>query len=167
MKKHIFLPLLTLTAGVAGLVVHRWELAATWDEQLGLFLSGHPATLALCAMSVVATVVLAALARGGQQDADWREMLQCPSPVYMGTLVCAAVAVLLSEGFGLLEFGQHLNAWQMDSSRHMFPLMQAMCCILAILAAASVVMFGRGVYRGTLTDRDRWAVTIPAYMGAF
>ena len=169
MRKDIALPALAVAGGAAGFFLRRWQLAAAYQPDTGLFVHGAPATYALFGgLAAVLALILLLLAREKLEGADdFLPAFGSPSAGQMTVLAAAAFLMFAAGGFGMQEGFRTLRLWQAAPESYQLsgPGSQLLTGALCILAAFGVPYMGQMAYRGRINDRVCFLVPFPALAG--
>jgi len=133
MKKNLLPPVIALLGGGVGLALRRWQLAAGFEAETGLPLSGAPANLALPIWSVLVALALVLLCRGRRMSPQWETALDAQGkPIFLTACVLAGFLLLgsaVGEWLVLAEQGLTGNTW----GSRMLPPLRMVLCVLGCL----------------------------------
>ena len=172
MRKDILLPSLALAGGAAGFALRKWQLAAAFHPETGLFTHGAPSTFALLGVTGgLLLIFLLAAAVGAKVPEDFLPAFGSPSA---GQRIVLAAAALLMFAAGLvnaMEGGQLLQLWQAtppearDPTQLTLTVSRLLCALLCLPSGAAVLAMGRSASRWQLPDSLGLLAPMPAFAG--
>ena len=173
MRKDIVLPGLALAGGAAGFALRKWQLAAAFHPETGLFTHGAPATCALLglAAAVMLIFLLSILGSVKNMPQDFLPAFGSPEVGQMTVWAAAGLLFIAAGLMNLMEGGQMLQLWQAtpvldrDPTQLTLTVARLLGAVLCLPAGAGVLLMGRGAYRWDLPDYLGYLAPMPAFVG--
>lgn len=168
MRKDILLPALALTGGAAGFFLRRWQLAAAYQPETGLFIHGAPSTLALLGlMGMLAVIFLLLIWDKGEKPADFLTAFRCPEAGQMTLLAAAGLLLMAAGALGLWEGFQSFQVWRLIPEEEQLSVVaaQLLAGALCLPAGGGILLMGRMTYREELNDAACRLAPMPAFAG--
>lgn len=168
MRKSILLPGLAVLGGGLGFVLRWWQWSTAYDPVDQRFISGAFPTYALLGLTALLAALFLVLVRGGgQKPDDFLPAFRCPSTGHMTLLTVSAFLFLGAGLLGLLEGMEQLSLWRAypDSYVLTYPTALLLCALFCFPAGVSVLLLGKGAYRGTPAPAASLLASFPAFAG--
>lgn len=168
MRKDILLPVLALTGGAAGFFLRRWQLAAAYQPEAGLFIHGAPSTLALLGLlGMLAVIFLLLIWDKGEKPADFLAAFRCPEAGQMALLAAAGLLLMAAGALGLWQSLQSVPLWRLAPEEYQLSTLAArlLAAALCLPAGAAILLMGRMTYRDELNDAACRLAPMPAFAG--
>lgn len=172
MKKDLTLPVLAVVGGVAGFALRKWQLAAAYHPETGLFTHGAVPTYLLMGLTALLLLVLLVSVQGkGDLPEDFLPAFACPQSGQMtlwaaaGLLFFAAGLVNLMEGAQIFQLWQATPASDRDPTQLTLTVAQLLCALLSLGSGVSLLMMGKSAYRGEFPEKLGSLVSLPAFTG--
>lgn len=148
MRKHILLPALSVLAGGVGFGLRKWQLAAGFEPDTGLAISGAPSALALIGWSLLVAGVLTFLLTSYKAVPDLPQAFGArENPLFLTANVMAAFLFLASAVADGLNYAQlRQTAWSNASILPAaLPILRIALCALGL---PCTLIWARALSRG-------------------
>jgi len=157
MKKNLFIPGLTVAAGVVGFFLRKWELSTAFELDTGLPIASMPATRTLILWSVAVTLVLIGLCAQEKKTFPYDVAFRAESNLfYAVAAVLSAFLLLTSAGSEIITYPITYQTYQNSLSIAslsgeeppsmlpvVLPVLRIGLCILGFLC---VLLIARNLY---------------------
>lgn len=168
MKKDFILLPLALAGGVSGFLLRRWQLTSAFVPETGLFIPGHPATIAVLALVGLLALLLLLLARGPKEGPeDFLPAFGCSGTGQMTLLAASGLLLMAAGGLGLKDGLEAMQLWR--SGPDFYPFSNAgaqmLACGLCLPGGLGILLMGRMAYRWELDNTACRLAAFPAFAG--
>ena len=151
MRRYIYIPLLTMIAGIIGFRLREWQTIEAFNAETNLLEAGHPASMWLVILPIVLAIVLIAILTmirlGGDEQLRSKTPFYCTEPVYITLVVTSSFLFFIAGTIIGIEVIQQVRLW--NEVPEYYPLPIALICtsIMAIVAGVASFIVGKSNYR--------------------